>query len=258
MYRLFYDLSDALKKDKTNLTPSGRTFVGEGDFTKIGQEFFQYFVDSCNITPSANILDIGSGMGRMAIPFTRYLNQNGRYCGFDVFKSGIEWSQKNITSKFSNFHFTHVDVYNKTYNPNGKITPAKFRFPYNDNSFDLVFATSVFTHILPSDLPNYISEINRVTKPNGFSLSTFLLLNEESLSLMQEKKSNILFEHFEDNHAVMLSDVPEHTVGYNENFIHSIYHTTNLTIVEPILYGFWCGRDKFQSFQDIIISVKQN
>jgi hypothetical protein len=75
---------------------------------------------------------------------------------------------------------------------------------------------------------------------------------------MQEKKSNILFEHFEDNHAVMLSDVPEHTVGYNENFIHSIYHTTNLTIVEPILYGFWCGRDKFQSFQDIIISVKQN
>jgi ubiquinone/menaquinone biosynthesis C-methylase UbiE len=258
IYRFFHDLSYSIRKNKNNLCPSGRTFVGDGNFVEIGNEFFQYFIDLCNVKRSAKILDLGSGMGRMAIPFTKYLDQNGIYCGFDVFKSGIQWSQKYITSQFSNFNFTHFDIYNKEYNPDGKISPTKFTFPYDDNYFDLVFATSVFTHLLPSDLPHYFSEINRVTKPNGVCLLTFLLLNEESMKLVQEKKSKILFEHYDDNHALMLRNIPEHTIAYDENFIHSIYNTTNLVISDPIHYGSWCGRDKFKSSQDIIISIKQN
>lgn len=49
-------------------------------------------------------------MGRMALPLTQYLDQNGRYEGFDVFKSGIVWSQKNISKNFPNFNFKHVDI----------------------------------------------------------------------------------------------------------------------------------------------------
>jgi len=258
VYRFFYDICYIVKKNKSDLNPLGRTFVGGGDFTAVGQEFFHHFQDLCKVNPSAHILDVGSGMGRMAIPFTTHLNQNGTYDGFDVFKSGIQWSQKNITTKFPNFTFTHFDIFNKEYNPDGKISPTEFHFPYNDNYFDLVFATSVFTHILPSSLSNYFSEINRVMKPNGFCFLTFLFLNEESIQLLQEKKSQIMFEHFEDNYALMLRDIPEHTIAYDENFIRSIYDTTDLVISEPIHYGSWCGRDKFKSFQDIIISVKQN
>ena len=107
IYRFFHDLSYSIRKNKNNLCPSGRTFVGDGNFVEIGNEFFQYFIDLCNVKRSAKILDLGSGMGRMAIPFTKYLDQNGIYYGFDVFKSGIQWSQKYITSQFSNFNFTH-------------------------------------------------------------------------------------------------------------------------------------------------------
>ena len=255
-YRFFYNLINILNKN--NSVPLGRTFVGGGNFEEVGQEFFQYFSNFCNIKPSSKILDIGSGMGRMAIPFSKFLNGSGVYEGFDVFKSGVDWSQKNITTTHTNFHFTHVDVYNKEYNPNGKISTTKFIFPYKDNYFDVVFATSVFTHLLPLDLPKYFSEIFRVLKPNGICFLTFLLLNKESNELIQNKKSHISFEHFEDEYALMIHDVPEHTIAYNENYIRSIHEINNLELLDPIFYGSWCGRNNFLSFQDIIISKKYN
>jgi ubiquinone/menaquinone biosynthesis C-methylase UbiE len=256
LYRFFYDFINILNKN--NSAPLGKTFVGGGNFEKVGQEFFQYFLNFCNIKSSSKILDIGSGMGRMAIPFTTFLDENGIYEGFDVFKSGIRWSQKNITTKFSNFHFSYIDIFNKEYNPDGKIHATTFTFPYPDNYFDVVFATSVFTHLLPLDLPKYFSEIYRVLKPNGTCFLTFLLLNPESNQLIQNKQSHILFEHFEDKYALMIHDVPEHTIAYDENYVRSIHETTNLVMTDPIFYGSWCGRNNFLSFQDIIISKKYN
>lgn len=59
-----------------------RTFVlvGHGDFKKTGEEFLGYFTN-CGLQPEHNVLDIGCGIGRMAIPLTRFLK--GRYEGFE-------------------------------------------------------------------------------------------------------------------------------------------------------------------------------
>ena len=53
-------------------------------------------------------------------------------------------------------------------------------FPCADNSFDLVFLTSVFTHMFAGDVENYLSEISRVLKPGGKCLITWFLLDEVS------------------------------------------------------------------------------
>jgi len=97
----------------------------------------------------------------MAVPLTRYLNEKGSYEGFDIWVEAINWTAKNITPRFPNFHFKFIDVQNKRYNPKGKLRAARLEFPYQNESSDFVFLTSVFTHMLPKDLENYLSEIAR-------------------------------------------------------------------------------------------------
>ena len=75
------------------------------------------------------------------------------------------------------FRFTHVDLVNATYNPRAEATAASFRFPYDDEAFDLVIATSVFTHLLPEESSNYLTEIGRVLAPAGRLFSTWFLLD---------------------------------------------------------------------------------
>ena len=52
------------------------------------------------------ILDMGCGCGRMAIPFSAYLSEKGKYIGFDVWSDGIEWCNENIRNDFQFKKFT--------------------------------------------------------------------------------------------------------------------------------------------------------
>ena len=49
---------------------------------------------------------------------------------------------------------------------------------------------------------------------------------------------------------------PEAVTGYEEDFVRAVYDRYNLEIKEPIHYGAWCGREKFLSYQDLILAFK--
>jgi len=123
----------------------------------------------------------------MAIPLTKYLSE-GSYEGIDIIPYHINWCKKNIMSRYPNFRFQMADVFNKLYNPKGKYKPSEYEFPYQDEDFDFVFLTSVFTHMLPKDMENYFSQIARVLRKKGRCLITFFLLNKESLRLIEMVK----------------------------------------------------------------------
>lgn len=168
---------------------------GPAVFKATGDEFLGYLVDLCGLQPSAAVLDVGCGSGRMALPLTGYLNREGRYAGFDVSAEAIAWCTENISGSHPNFHFKVVDIHNGAYNPTGTYKSSDFRFPYPDESFDVVLLASLFTHMLPSDVEHYLHEIVRVLKPGGRSLITFFLLNEESSALITQGKASFDFEH---------------------------------------------------------------
>jgi hypothetical protein len=51
-----------------------------------------------------------------------------------------------------------VDVRAGAHNPCGSIAAEQFRFPYPETKFDLAIAASLFTHMLPDGIANYVSE----------------------------------------------------------------------------------------------------
>lgn len=227
-------------------------------FIATGKKFSRIFIDICNLKPHEKVLEVGCGVGRIALPLTDYLDSHGSYEGFDINAEQIHWCQNQITSQYLNFHFKLVDVYNQFYNPLGAIKAQDLQFPCLDDSFDFIFLTSLFTHMLPADMENYISEIARVLKHGKKLLVTFYLLNHDSLARLQQPESDIPFKfrhHFGHYHLDNPA-VPEAAIAYDEQFIRSLYAKYGLEIVEPIHYGKWCGRENCLSWQDIAIAIK--
>ena len=258
IYYFLIDLIDQLKGRDSLIPPRSMIFIGNGDFMVIGNEFKRYFIDLANIHPNERVLDVGCGIGRMAVPLTSYLSQEGEYWGFDIVKNGIDWCRTHISSRFGNFHFQHIDVYNKCYNHKGKLHADNFQFPFEDCYFDFVFLTSVFTHMLPSDLKNYLSQISRVLKQGGRCLITFFILNEESMNLIRACRSTLYFKYKIEDCLTVDGNNPEKAIAYNEDFVKQVFADYNLKIIYPIHYGSWCNRDTYLSYQDIVIATKIN
>jgi SAM-dependent methyltransferase len=230
-------------------------FVG-GKYEEVGAEFLGYLVELCALQPSDAVLDVGCGVGRIAAPLTGYLNREGHYAGFDVSRKAVAWCKENISRSHPNFDFTVADIQNGFYNRNGKIRPSEFRFPFPDASFDVVFLASVFTHMFPPDVKHYLHEIARVLKPGGRCLSTFFLLNEESSALIEAKKGPFNFKHEGQGYRTIFARWPETSIAYPEPFVQDLHENCGLQLREPSLYGSWCGRTDYSSFQDIVIAVK--
>jgi SAM-dependent methyltransferase len=257
------DTFDVIMGKRDSLTPpKWMNFVGSGDFAEIGKEFYHYFIKFGKLKPHEQVLEVGCGLGRMAIPMTHYLKeeQGGSYIGFDIVPKGIRWCQKRITPIAPHFQFQMADIYNYGYHPTGKFLAADYRFPYEDQSFDFVFLTSVFTHMLPRDMEHYMKEISRVLKKDGRCLITFFLLNPESQQLVDAGCGAIDFSHrmagFPQN-RIKDPFVPEAAVAYPEHHIRGLYDKNHLEITAPIYSGSWCGRKEFTSFQDMIIARKR-
>jgi SAM-dependent methyltransferase len=257
-YYKMLDLYDYIfHSDEKLLPPRALRFVGNGDFLKIGKVFLNTFIEKAHLQKTDDVLDVGCGIGRMAIPLVNYLNNDASYEGFDIVEKGIKWCEKNITPKHPNFHFQIADLYNKRYYPKGKYKASEYKFPFADNSFDFIFLTSVFTHMLPDEIENYTSEISRVLRKNGRCLITFFILNETSETLLAKGGCAFDFKNNYGIYRVQNEQLPEDAVAYQETHIKELFDKYSLTIKQPILYGSWCNRENPYSFQDIIIVEKR-
>ena len=240
------------------IPPASKTFVYgvDPDFKVIGAEFIKHFTDLGGLKPNHKVLDIGCGIGRIALSLTGYLSRGGEYRGFDIIRDGITWCRENITPRYPEFHFEVVDIYNRTYNPRGKRSAADFKFPYRDDYFDFVYTTSVFTHMLPADMENYLAESARVMKRGGRCMHTFFLINGEAARLMAQDTAVFNFIYRREGYLTVSKIEPEKAVAYDEPCIRALYKKHQLKIIEPIHYGNWCGRKECLSGQDIVVAEK--
>lgn len=236
-------------------------WTGSGDaqqFVATGKEFFGYFREYADLKPTAKVLDLGCGCGRLALPLIDYLSDQGSYDGVDVDPKSIAWATQNITPVHPNFRFHHADVFNLTYNAAGKIPPYRYRLPFENETFDFVFLASVFTHMLPPGMENYLAEISRVLKVGGRCLMTYFLQNDDTAKLIRSGKSIYRFKHRWGNCVVDKIDSPENVVGYDLDAVYRYLHATGFVLDRPILFGNWSGRTTGVSFQDMIVARKDH
>lgn len=124
-------------------------------------------------------------------------------------------------------------------------------------SFDFVFLASIFTHMYPNDVKHYLSEIFRVLKTGAKCLMSCFLLNSESYELMKDSPSSTRnFCYPLEDCFVIDKNAPENAIAFDEaKFLEWIsregFH------LESKLYGNWCGRAQFVSYQDILIVKKE-
>lgn len=233
-----------------------RAIGPDGDFEKVGEEFKNYFIKYAQLEKNAKVLDVGCGVGRIAIPLTDYLNEEGNYYGIDINEKLIKWCNERISTKHPNFRFIHSDILNKHYNKNGKALAHEYKFPFDNETFDFIFLTSVFTHMFPADIENYMQEISRVLKHKGKCLITFFIINDESKRLMELPGSSHSFKFHNDEYFYNKELDPEAAIAFEEHYINSLFKSNGMTINNPFQFGSWCCRDNFLSFQDIVVATK--
>jgi ubiquinone/menaquinone biosynthesis C-methylase UbiE len=224
-------------------------------YHEVGEEFSRHSRELGALTPESKILDVGCGFAPLAAGLAGYLSPEGRYLGIDAVRIGVEWAARTITPRYPNFQFSWVDTYNQTYHRSGQLDPRSFRFPAPDHEFDLVYLRSVFTHMPPEEVDHYLSEVRRVMRPRGRCLISYFLLNDDSVRLMSGERSVIDFAY---DYGIYRKHVPgpEGSFAYREEHVRHLYRKHRLSIVGPIHYGYWCGREVGRSSQDIIVATK--
>src|SRR5256885_5594978 len=193
--------------DGDPLVPPRRLqFVGDGDFAAVGDEFLGHLVELAGLTPDSRVLDVGCGIGRLARPLARFLDDRGSYAGFDVNPVGVGWCQLRYDERFA---FTLADLFNARFHPTGRHKAIEYRFPYDDDSFDAAVMASVPTHLLEEEAEHYLAETLRVLRPGGRLLATFFLLDDESRAAIVEGRAALPFLAPDDHIAVVRDDLPE-------------------------------------------------
>lgn len=119
------------------------------------------------LVSSSSLLDVGCGVGRLAIGLLAKSLDVSEYVGVDVDRRSIRWCRRYLQSTQPKFRFEHLDVANARYNRRGARLSQSFRLPLETGRFDVIYLYSVFSHMEAPDVQLYLREFRRLLKPTG-------------------------------------------------------------------------------------------
>jgi SAM-dependent methyltransferase len=252
------DLRDRFKGDTDpEIPPRHLNISGAGPFRTFGKNTVDLCRQHASLAPDDVVVDIGCGIGRTALALSDYLTA-GEYYGFDVIEFAIEWCRQHIETSHANFHFVHADIFNLTYNPRGKVQAERFVFPYADGIASFALATSLFTHMLPNSVENYLSQASRVLKSGGRFLSTWFLLDDSTERAMSGGRTLLEFKHRFARHAQASLHSPEQAVAFPRSDVEHMFEKHGF-FIRGNYPGDWTGISdkKIHSMQDLIIAIRR-
>jgi len=186
----------------------------------------------------SRIVDIGSGCGKSAVALRDfdYMGERfrGRYFGFDVDAAMVKWCQENFNS--GHFSFRAVDKFSAVYNPAGRSDGAVRLEGCDDNSTDLVFSQSLFSHLLDGDVRAYVAESFRVLRPGGIMAMTFFCMDD--LRLLNLLGGRWTFAHRRAAAYIESERYPEAAVAYDKSWMEQVCREAGFSHVETVLPAF--------------------
>jgi SAM-dependent methyltransferase len=170
------------------------------------------------LSQNTSILDFGSGQGRLAIGLLQCCPDLGNYTGIDTDLCAIKWCKRWIHKYHTNYTFIHVDAHNARYNPTAIHRP---KLPILENTFDVIFLNSVFSHMLSDDVAFYLNQLNKGLKPGGIIYLTAFI--EEDVPDEMENPPGYLNK---------VSTSPLHRVRFNKKFFLNLMAKSGYKIIE--------------------------
>jgi SAM-dependent methyltransferase len=195
------------------------------------------------------VLELGCGCGRIAVPLGIFLDVKGNYLGLDYRNDLIQWASDNISSVFFNVAFQYVDIYSPVYNTKGKIKAEDFSFPSNPNSYDVVIVDSLFNHFQAAGVANCLHEIKRVLKSKGWALCTFFCLNDIHKKNITESKSPLEFTYQVEEGVKRCYAQPDSAVAFEESTLIRMIDISGLEL-EHVEWGDWSDHGNLNFRQD--------
>ena len=202
----------------------------------------------------SDVLEVGCGVGRDAIPLVPVLGERGSYLGVDVSGRSIEWCQQNITRRHANFRFHHLDIHSEFYNPQGTCSATEVTLPVASATIDTIILQSVFTHMFEPAITHFLREFRRVLRRDGRVFASFFVLGQESVALASVTPGVLTFRHSGRRGCrINDPDQPEAAVGYTPRALRRMVRRGGFAFAQPVHVGSWCGRQGVEDGQDIAI-----
>ena len=253
------DIYQSITGTRKPMTPPAMAslLIGGGNFQNIGKGFRFHLVNKAGLNKNSTVLEIGCGYGRVAVALTDLIVSPGRYDGVDIVEKAVDWCTKEITPHYPNFRFHYADVSNPYAKHEDGRSASAYRLPFGDNTYDVVYLTSVFSHMRPNEIRAYLNEISRVMKLHGKCFITYYLINSFVEEQIACKRALQDFRYDFGDFLSTHKRTPEHAIAVSESLVRSYYQEAGLVIDDPILYGTWATGEKHFSYQDVIVATKQ-
>lgn len=248
----------ALVPSLTRMGAEGITVLEE--WFRWGEEWSMLLRVYGRMAGNSRVLEIGCGQGRVGFAL-RYILAGGSYVGFDIDRDKIRFLQQTFQPAHRNFEFFWADIRNTFYNPAGRTPATEYRFPAADRSMDLVFAASVFTHMVPENAACYLREAARVLEPGGRCVFSFFLLDNYLPG--RQRRHGFDNPRFEFNHqyagygdqfATVEPTDPERMTAYRRSLVERLARDAGLRLACEPLPGYWsAATDSWIGAQDILV-----
>jgi SAM-dependent methyltransferase len=200
------------------------------------------------------VLDMGSGLGRIAWPLSRKLGRRARYVGLDAQRAYVDWCRDHLDLPTGRFSFVHADLRSSDTNPAGVIAPESFHFPWPEASFTLTIAVSLFTHLLPVATAHYLREIARTLRPGGRFFGSFFLVDEVGLGAILSRDTYPVFTSPIDHGWLHDPVAPEDAVAHDPSWLRTQFHDAGLRVVATHT-GSWKSQTGLY-YQDLVVAIR--
>lgn len=199
--------------------------------------------------PSAKVIDIGCGCGRIAQFLLPMLEPTkGQYIGYDTWADGPAWATENLSTIHPHGQFIHLGETSQ-YEAS---TAHAFGVPAG--SQDAVIAISLFSHLRKEAANQCLSEISKALRPGGKAYLTFLASKERFREWFPDLACP------EDDYGIYYVKPGSEDSFVEERVLASLFEANSLAIKEK-LYGTFRG-DRFRGrglagYQDVFVAERK-
>jgi SAM-dependent methyltransferase len=167
---------------------------------------------------NSDVVELGCGCGRIARalrdpPWDPWFH--GTYVGVDIDCEMIEYCRSNFPE--GRFQFILSPHKSTVYSPqNSYDAPAATRsklFIADEQSKDFIYSLSLYSHLLETEVIEYMEESYRLLRTNGIMYMTFFCIEHVKLG------GRWTFRHRRGNAWIESAHLPEAAVAYHEAFM---------------------------------------